>query len=123
MKQRIDQLLVERGFTENLHKAQALLLAGHVLVKEQKVEKPGFRLIGIPKSAFFINSNMPAGQAPNYRRLLMNFIFRLKGLSVQIWALPPGGLRIACCKMAPEVCMRLMSAKASLHGSCNVIPG
>jgi 23S rRNA (cytidine1920-2'-O)/16S rRNA (cytidine1409-2'-O)-methyltransferase len=41
MKRRIDQLLVERGFAESRHKAQALLLAGHVLVKEQKVEKPG----------------------------------------------------------------------------------
>ena len=41
MKRRIDQLLVERGFAESRHKAQALLLAGRILVKEQKVEKPG----------------------------------------------------------------------------------
>jgi len=41
MKRRIDQLLVERGFAESRHKAQALLLAGRVLVQEQKVEKPG----------------------------------------------------------------------------------
>jgi len=41
MKRRIDQLLVERGFAESRHKAQALLLAGRVLVHEQKVEKPG----------------------------------------------------------------------------------
>jgi 23S rRNA (cytidine1920-2'-O)/16S rRNA (cytidine1409-2'-O)-methyltransferase len=44
MKRRIDQLLVERGFAENWHEAQALLLAGHVLVKEQKVEKPGLQV-------------------------------------------------------------------------------
>jgi 23S rRNA (cytidine1920-2'-O)/16S rRNA (cytidine1409-2'-O)-methyltransferase len=41
MKRRIDQLLVERGFSESRHKAQALLLAGQVLVGEQKVEKSG----------------------------------------------------------------------------------
>jgi 23S rRNA (cytidine1920-2'-O)/16S rRNA (cytidine1409-2'-O)-methyltransferase len=41
MKRRIDLVLVERGFAESRHKAQALLLAGYVLVKEQKVEKPG----------------------------------------------------------------------------------
>jgi 23S rRNA (cytidine1920-2'-O)/16S rRNA (cytidine1409-2'-O)-methyltransferase len=41
MKRRIDQLLVDRGFAESRHKAQALLLAGQILVKEQKVEKPG----------------------------------------------------------------------------------
>jgi 23S rRNA (cytidine1920-2'-O)/16S rRNA (cytidine1409-2'-O)-methyltransferase len=41
MKRRIDQLLVERGFAESRHKAQALLLAGQVLAGEQKIEKPG----------------------------------------------------------------------------------
>ncbi|HTY62781.1 MAG TPA: TlyA family RNA methyltransferase [Acidobacteriota bacterium] len=41
MKRRIDQLLVERGIAESRHKAQALLLAGRILVNEQKMEKPG----------------------------------------------------------------------------------
>jgi 23S rRNA (cytidine1920-2'-O)/16S rRNA (cytidine1409-2'-O)-methyltransferase len=41
MKRRIDLVLVERGLAESRHKAQALLLAGQVLVAEQKVEKPG----------------------------------------------------------------------------------
>jgi 23S rRNA (cytidine1920-2'-O)/16S rRNA (cytidine1409-2'-O)-methyltransferase len=41
MKRRIDQLLVESGFAESRHKAQALLLAGQILVNEQKAEKPG----------------------------------------------------------------------------------
>jgi 23S rRNA (cytidine1920-2'-O)/16S rRNA (cytidine1409-2'-O)-methyltransferase len=40
-RQRIDQLLVERGFAESRQKAQALLLAGQVLVNGQKVDKPG----------------------------------------------------------------------------------
>jgi 23S rRNA (cytidine1920-2'-O)/16S rRNA (cytidine1409-2'-O)-methyltransferase len=41
MKRRIDLVLVERGFAESRHKAQALLLAGQILVEEQKVDKPG----------------------------------------------------------------------------------
>ena len=41
MKKRIDQLLVERGLAESRNQAQALVLAGNVLVNEQKVEKPG----------------------------------------------------------------------------------
>ncbi|MDR0843085.1 MAG: TlyA family RNA methyltransferase [Acidobacteriota bacterium] len=41
MKRRIDQILTERGFAESRHKAQALLLAGQVMVGGQKVEKPG----------------------------------------------------------------------------------
>ena len=44
MKRRIDQLLVERRIAESRHKAQALLLAGRVLVNEQKIEKPGHQV-------------------------------------------------------------------------------
>ncbi len=41
MKVRLDKLLVERGLAETRQKAQAMILAGEVLVEEQKVEKPG----------------------------------------------------------------------------------
>ena len=44
MKRRIDQVLVDRGIAESRHKAQALLLAGRILVEEQKIEKPGHRV-------------------------------------------------------------------------------
>src|SRR6202035_2764589 len=40
-RQRIDQLLVDRGLAESREKARALILAGHVLVKGQKVNKAG----------------------------------------------------------------------------------
>ena len=41
MKQRIDQLLVDRGLAESRQKAQALILAGYVLVNNQKAGKAG----------------------------------------------------------------------------------
>jgi 23S rRNA (cytidine1920-2'-O)/16S rRNA (cytidine1409-2'-O)-methyltransferase len=41
MKRRLDQWLVENNLAESRHKAQALILAGQVLVNEQRVEKPG----------------------------------------------------------------------------------
>ena len=40
-KIRLDRLLMERGLAESREKAQALILAGQVLVDEQKVEKRG----------------------------------------------------------------------------------
>jgi 23S rRNA (cytidine1920-2'-O)/16S rRNA (cytidine1409-2'-O)-methyltransferase len=41
MKNRLDKVLVERGFAASRERAQALILAGRVLVNEQRVEKPG----------------------------------------------------------------------------------
>ena len=39
-RERIDKLLVERGLAESRAKAQAMVMAGIVLVNEQRVAKP-----------------------------------------------------------------------------------
>ena len=41
MKQRLDKLLVDRGLAPSRERAQALILAGRVLVYEQKITKSG----------------------------------------------------------------------------------
>src|SRR5581483_9084369 len=41
MKTRLDKLIVERGLAASRERAQSLILAGRVLVNEQKVEKAG----------------------------------------------------------------------------------
>jgi 23S rRNA (cytidine1920-2'-O)/16S rRNA (cytidine1409-2'-O)-methyltransferase len=40
-KKRLDVLLVERGLAASRERARALILAGRVLVREQKIDKPG----------------------------------------------------------------------------------
>lgn len=44
MKVRIDKLLVDRGHAASRERAQALILAGRVLVNEQKVDKSGAQI-------------------------------------------------------------------------------
>jgi len=41
MKQRLDRMLVERGLAESREKAQALIMAGEVMVDGQRAVKPG----------------------------------------------------------------------------------
>jgi 23S rRNA (cytidine1920-2'-O)/16S rRNA (cytidine1409-2'-O)-methyltransferase len=41
MKIRLDKLVLSRGITSTRERAQALILAGRVLVNEQKIDKPG----------------------------------------------------------------------------------
>ncbi len=41
MKQRLDQLLVARGLAESRERAQALIIAGQVMVDGQRADKPG----------------------------------------------------------------------------------
>jgi 23S rRNA (cytidine1920-2'-O)/16S rRNA (cytidine1409-2'-O)-methyltransferase len=40
-KERIDKLMFERGLVDSRTRAQALIIAGQVLVREQRVDKPG----------------------------------------------------------------------------------
>ncbi len=46
MKIRLDKLLVEQGYAASRERAQALILAGRVLVDEQRVDKPGTPVAG-----------------------------------------------------------------------------
>ncbi len=41
MKQRLDKLLFDRGLVPSRERGQALIIAGKILVDEQKIEKPG----------------------------------------------------------------------------------
>ena len=45
-RMRLDRLLVDRGYAQSRERAQALILAGRVLVDEQRVDKPGTAIRG-----------------------------------------------------------------------------
>jgi 23S rRNA (cytidine1920-2'-O)/16S rRNA (cytidine1409-2'-O)-methyltransferase len=49
MKVRLDKLLLQRGLAPSRERAQALILAGRVMVNDQKVDKSG---AGVPEEAF-----------------------------------------------------------------------
>jgi 23S rRNA (cytidine1920-2'-O)/16S rRNA (cytidine1409-2'-O)-methyltransferase len=68
-KERIDKLLADRGFAESRAKAQAMIMAGVVLVDEKRVEKP---------------SEMFVAQAP----------IRIKGDSPESRYVGRGGLKL-----------------------------
>ena len=64
-KIRLDQLLLERGLAESREKAQALILAGQVMVGGQKMEKPGH---GIASDASIeVLSRMPYVSRGGYK--------------------------------------------------------
>lgn len=44
-KQRLDVVLVDRGLAQSRERARALILAGRVLVSEQKIDKPGVAVL------------------------------------------------------------------------------
>lgn len=43
-KERLDALVVERGLSDSIAKAHALILAGVVIVDDQRIDKPGTRI-------------------------------------------------------------------------------
>lgn len=57
MKERADKLLVSQGLAKSRHEAQALIMAGLVYSRKERIEKPGQR---IPvDAAIFLKETMP----------------------------------------------------------------
>jgi 23S rRNA (cytidine1920-2'-O)/16S rRNA (cytidine1409-2'-O)-methyltransferase len=84
MKVRLDKLIVERALAASRERAQALVLAGRVLVDEQKIEKPG----------------TPVSEGANLRLLGEDLRYvsrgglKLEG-ALQAWSLSVAGLHCA----------------------------
>jgi 23S rRNA (cytidine1920-2'-O)/16S rRNA (cytidine1409-2'-O)-methyltransferase len=77
MKQRLDRLLVERGLAESREKAQALIMAGEVLVEGQKAIKPGHSVDDSSKIEV-------TGKAPYVSRGGLKLAAALEGFAVDV---------------------------------------
>jgi len=78
-KTRLDVALMERGLVPSRERARALILAGRVLVKEQKVDKPGtavavdapIRLLG-EEQAYVSRGGLKLARALEYWRVVVD---------------------------------------------------
>jgi len=77
MKQRLDRLLVERGLAESREKAQALIMAGEVLVEGQKAVKPGHSVDDSSKIEV-------TGKAPYVSRGGLKLAAALEGFAIDV---------------------------------------
>ena len=77
MKQRLDRLLVERGLAESREKAQALIMAGDVLVEGQKAVKPGHSVDGSSRIEV-------TGKAPYVSRGGLKLAAALDGFAIDV---------------------------------------
>ena len=105
LKLRLDKLLVDRGLAASRERAQALILAGKVLVNDQKVEKAGaqvdaecvIRLLG--EDLKYVSRG-----GLKLERALDHWKIEVDGQRL-VWtsARPPEDLPIACCSMGASV--------------------
>ena len=65
-KQRLDVLLTEQGYFESRSKAQAVIMAGEVLVDDQKIDKPG-TLVGPDVKITLLGKKMPFVSRGGYK--------------------------------------------------------
>ena len=108
-KERLDALLTARGLFESRARAQAAIMAGQVLVNEQKIDKPGtqvpeeaaIRLLG-EKLKYVSRGGLKLEKA------LQIFPISVEGKQLRISALPQADFPTVPCRMALLKCTPLM---------------
>jgi len=98
---RVDLLLVERGLVPSRERARAYILAGRVLVREQKIDKPG---VTVPVDAAI----RLLGEDPPYvsrgglklAAALEHWRIAVTGRACLDVGASTGDLQIACCSTA-----------------------
>lgn len=122
MKKRLDVLLVERGLATSREKAKAMIMAGEVLVDNEREDKAGSMF---PEEVEIVLKGKPL---PYVSRGGLKLEKAMKTLTLpwmerSAWMSehPPAALPTVCCRTAPSRYIPWMSATASSTGSCGTI--
>jgi 23S rRNA (cytidine1920-2'-O)/16S rRNA (cytidine1409-2'-O)-methyltransferase len=91
-KERLDVFLTEQGYFESRSKAQAVIMAGEVLVDDQKVDKPG-TMVKPDAKITLIGKKMPFVSRGGYKldKALKVFPISLKGKTMADLGASTGG--------------------------------
>ena len=107
MKKRLDVLLVERGLATSREKAKAMIMAGEVLVDNEREDKAGSMF---PEEVEIVLKGKPLPYVSRgglkLEKAMKNFDLTLDG---------------KVCRTAPSRYIPWMSAMASSTGSCGTI--
>ncbi len=124
MKVRLDKALVERGLVGSRERAQALILAGRVLVGEQKVEKPGTAVAeDVALRVLGEDMRYVSRGGLKLERALEYWAIALDGRGCVDVGLRRGDLRTACCSMGRRACWPWIRGMGRLRISCGWMSG
>ena len=121
-RQRLDRMIVDRSLAESREKAQALIMAGEVLVDGQKASKAGQLVSAEARVEVTAKLRYVGRGGLKTRRRAAAFRHRRhRSCRAQTSAPPPADSRIACCRRAPRACTPSTWERASWTGGCATI--
>ena len=122
-KTRLDVLLTERGLAESRQKAQAVIMAGHVFVAGQRVDKPGTAVLSdAPIEVRGHTLPYVSRGGLKLEKAMKTFPITLTDKICADIGASTGALRTVCCKTAPGRSILWTWATASWTGSSAATP-
>ena len=122
MKKRLDVLLVERGLATSREKAKAMIMAGEVLVDNEREDKAGSMF---PEEVEIVLKGKPLPYVSRgglkLEKAMKNFNLTLDGKVCMDVGASTGGFTDCMLQNAPSRYIPWMSATASSTGSCGTI--
>jgi 23S rRNA (cytidine1920-2'-O)/16S rRNA (cytidine1409-2'-O)-methyltransferase len=123
-KERLDVLLVEAGLAPTRARAQALVLAGQVVVDDQRVDKPGTR-VSAEAVLRLKGEPMPYVSRGGLKleAALRHFQLDVRGAVCADVGASTGGFTDCLLQAGPAKVLRSTSARGSSTSGCAPMPG